>query len=235
MTVTEAARAAWNSFASPDELAETLAGRIAAILQGALEQRGQATLAVSGGRTPERLFAALSRRNIGWRNIVVTLVDERFVPQSDPRSNARLVAEKLCVGHAAAASFVPLYRPAATVEEAARFAELSIGGLPRPFDVVVLGMGADGHAASFFPDAPDLAELIENRDGRSVLPVMAASAGEPRLTLSLQFLCAARFIALHIEGEEKKRVLRKALDERNRPVSAFFDHAENGVQVYWAP
>lgn len=235
MTVTEAARAAWNSFASADELAETLAGRIAAILQGALEQRGQATLAVSGGRTPERLFAALSRRNIGWRNIVVTLVDERFVPQSDPRSNARLVAEKLCVGHAAAASFVPLYRPAATVEEAARFAELSIGGLPRPFDVVVLGMGADGHAASFFPDAPDLAELIENRDGRSVLPVMAASAGEPRLTLSLQFLCAARFIALHIEGEEKKRVLRKALDEGNRPVSAFFDHAENGVQVYWAP
>ncbi len=235
MAVTAAARAAWNSFASPDELAERLADRIAAILQGAVEQRGQATLAVSGGRTPERLFSALSRRDIAWGKIVVTLVDERFVPQSDSRSNARLVAEKLCVANAAAASFVSLYRPAANVEEAARFAELSVAGLPRPFDVVVLGMGADGHAASFFPDAPDLEELLENRNRGSVLPVVAASAGEPRLTLSLQLLCAARFIALHIEGEEKKRVLREALEERNKPVSAFFDHAENGVQVYWTP
>ncbi len=235
MAVTAAARAAWNSFASPDELAERLADRIAAILQGAVEQRGQATLAVSGGRTPERLFSALSRRDIAWGKIVVTLVDERFVPHSDSRSNARLVAEKLCVANAAAASFVSLYRPAANVEEAARFAELSVAGLPRPFDVVVLGMGADGHAASFFPDAPDLEELLENRDRRSVLPVVAASAGEPRLTQSLQLLCAARFIALHIEGEEKKRVLREALEERNKPVSAFFDHAENGVQVYWTP
>ena len=235
MAVTAAARAAWNSFASPDELAERLADRIAAILQAAVEQRGQATLAVSGGRTPERLFSALSRRDIAWGKIVVTLVDERFVPQSDSRSNARLVAEKLCVANAAAASFVSLYRPAANVEEAARFAELSVAGLPRPFDVVVLGMGADGHAASFFPDAPDLEELLENRNRGSVLPVVAASAGEPRLTLSLQLLCAARFIALHIEGEEKKRVLREALEERNKPVSAFFDHAENGVQVYWTP
>ena len=235
MAVTETAHEAWTTFASRDELAEALADRIAAELSAAVQRRGQATLAVSGGKTPERLFGALSRRDIGWSDIIITLVDERFVPQSDARSNARLVAEKLCVGHAAAASFVSLYRPAASVEEAARFADLSIAGLPQPFDVVVLGMGTDGHAASFFPDAPDLAELIGNHDRRSVLPVVAASAGEPRLTLSLQLLCAARFIALHIEGEEKKRVLREALEKRDRPVSAFFDHAENGVHIFWAP
>lgn len=229
------AAARWNSFGSPHELAAALAGRIAATLSEAIRLRGRATLAVSGGRTPVRLFEALSGQQIDWSSVTVTLVDERYVPQSDPRSNAGLVRDRLLVGEAAKAAFVPLYRPAETIGQAASLAELAIAGLPRPFDAVVLGMGADGHAASFFPDAPNLAELIANRDGRAVLPVVAASAGEPRLTLSLQLLCAARFLALHIEGDEKKSVLEAALDKGDRPVSAFFQHAGNGVEIFWAP
>jgi len=235
MGMIDAAEATWRTFDSPEGLAEALADRIATELRTAIKLRGQAVLAVSGGKTPVRLLRVLSRNEVEWRNVIVALVDERFVPPEDERSNARLVSENLLIHGAAEASFVPLYRPGENVEEAARFADLSIAGLPQPFDVVVLGMGADGHSASFFPDAPNLAALFENDDRRSVLPVVARSAGEPRLTLSLQLLCAARFIALHIEGEEKKRALRDALEQRDRPISAFFDHAENGIQIFWAP
>lgn len=230
-----AAQAAWHTFASPEKLAEVLAGRVAAELEAAVRERGLAAVAVSGGKTPVRMFRALSRRQIDWRSVVVTLVDERFVPPGDTRSNARLVTENLLVGKAAEASFLPLYRPAESLEQAARAAELVLADLPRPLDVAVLGMGTDGHSASFFPDAPDLTALIENKGGRTVLPVVAPSAGEPRLTLSLQRLCAARFVALHIEGEEKRQVLSAALERRDRPVSAFFDHAGSGIEIYWAP
>jgi 6-phosphogluconolactonase len=237
MDAIDAASAELRSFASPEELAEALAEHVAKQLAGALEARGKASLAVSGGKTPVRFFQALSMQPLDWHNIGVTLVDERLVPETDQRSNARLVQENLLVGNAAAARFLPLYSAAATPEQAARNAQsaLSVSAFPFPLDVVILGMGADGHSASFFPDAPNLGELIENKLGGWVLPVQSKSAGEPRLTLSLQLLCAARFLALHIEGEEKKRVLQEALEEGDRPVSAFFDRAESGVQIYWAP
>lgn len=228
---------AWRCFASPAELAEALARRVATQLAAGLSARGRASLAVSGGKTPVRFFQALSAQSLDWSNVGITLVDERLVPDTDERSNARLVQENLLRGEAAAARFLPLYSAAPSPGQAAANAEaaLAASAFPRPFDVVVLGMGADGHSASFFPDADDLAALIENREGRLVLPVHARSAGEPRLTLSLQLLVAARFVALHIEGEEKKRVLEAALAQRDRPVSAFFDHALGGVQVFWAP
>lgn len=225
----------WNIFPAPGDLAEALAGRIADALSTALSERGRATLAVSGGRTPVGLFKALSRKRLDWPKVIVTLVDERFVPPDDERSNARLVRENLQTGEAARLSFVPLYRPAATIGEAAQAAGGTIAGLPKPFDVVVLGMGADGHTASFFPDAPNLAALIENRDMQEVLPVVAASAGEPRLTLSMQTIRAARLLVLHIESDEKRRVLTAAFAAHDRPISAAFDRAGDAVQVYWAP
>lgn len=238
MTANDPERAArWRRFGSAGELVTTLAGEIADQLRSAIEVRGKASLAVSGGKTPVQLFRTLSEQPLEWRNVGIMLVDERLVPDRDPRSNARLVQDNLLRGEAAQARFLPLYSEAASAERAAdnAAAALSVSAFPIPLDVVVLGMGADGHSASFFPDAPNLAELLENKDGRTVLPVLAESAGEARLTLSLQLLCAARFVALHIEGEEKRRVLEEALERRDRPVSAFFDHAENGVQVFWAP
>jgi len=231
----DAAEPVWHLYSTPGELAEALADRIADALSAGLRHRGQATLAVSGGRTPVALFQALSRRRLDWHRVIATLVDERFVPPEDPRSNARLVREHLRTGEAARLGFVPLYRPTATVEEAARAAAVSVAGLPRPFDVVVLGMGTDGHTASFFPDAPDLAALLANEAQREVLPVVAQSAGEPRLTLPLQTICSARLLVVHIEGEEKKRVLTEAAAGADRPVSAVFAHAVDGVQIYWAP
>lgn len=224
-----------NVFASSDTLAEALAAKVAAVLSEALESRDTALLAVSGGTTPARFFAALSRQKLDWSRVTVTLVDERFVPESSPRSNAALVRGKLLVNEAAAARFVGLYHPEETVEAAAGAAARALARLPLPLDVAILGMGTDGHTASFFPDAGNLGALLDPASPELVLPVHAPSAGEPRLTLSLPRLLEARFVALHIEGQEKQTVLDEALRPGSTlPISAVFTNTHTPVPVYWA-
>jgi 6-phosphogluconolactonase len=219
-----------------ETLAKTFAGRIVDVLTEAIKARGKALLAVSGGTTPVHLFKMLSETELDWWQVTITLVDERFVPPTSSRSNEGLARRDLLRGKAAAANFVGLYYGAATVEEAAGKAEAALSSLPYPFDLVVLGMGPDGHTASFFPDDPDLARPLDLSGKRIVLPIHAASAGEPRLTFSLPKLVEARHLALHIEGADKKQVLEKALGDGPRlPIRAVFDAAKKPVEIYWAP
>ncbi|TAM09084.1 MAG: 6-phosphogluconolactonase, partial [Rhodanobacter sp.] len=131
--------------------ASALAERVAAQLRDGIAARGRALVAVSGGTTPAAFFAELARQVLDWARVTVTLVDERWVPDTDPRSNAKLVKETLLQGPAAAATFVPLYTGAATPEAGLADAATRIAALPLPFDAVLLGMGDDGHTASFFP------------------------------------------------------------------------------------
>jgi 6-phosphogluconolactonase len=225
-----------NTFDARDGLAEALAARIAETLSRAIAGKGEALLAVSGGTTPGDFFRALSAKPIDWTKVTVTLVDERFVPISSERSNEHLVRSMLLQDKAAAARFVGLYRDEATVEDAAVAAAGDLAALALPLDAVVLGMGGDGHTASFFPDADDLETLLAPSNPALVLPVHAKTAGEPRLTLPLARLIEAPFLALHIEGAEKKRVLDAALDpSSNLPISAVFRAARTPVQIFWAP
>lgn len=226
----------WRIFTSSDELAAALAAAVAAALEGAIARRGQALLAVSGGTTPARFLGALSQHDLDWPKVTVTLVDERFVPEESPRSNAALVRRHLLAGKAEAARLAPLYHPEASVGAAALAAQADLAGLPWPLDAAILGMGTDGHTASFFPDAQELETLLDPAADALVLPVHAPSAGEERLTLPLGRLVEAGFLALHIEGQEKRRVLEAALETGGeKPVSAIFAHAARPVPVYWAP
>ncbi|PSJ61601.1 6-phosphogluconolactonase [Pseudaminobacter soli (ex Li et al. 2025)] len=226
----------WHEFASSETLASGFAKTVAKILSEAIGARGKATLAVSGGTTPGLFFRALSHEKIDWAKVIVSLVDERFVPENSPRSNAGLVAANLLQNEAAAASFVGLYSTAADVESAAKHANDVVGQRVLPLDAVILGMGGDGHTASFFPDADNLATLLDPDAEANVLPVHAPSGIEPRLTLTLPRIASAGFIALHIEGAQKRRVVEAALDdEPHLPVRAVFDHAKVPVQIFWAP
>jgi 6-phosphogluconolactonase len=227
--------ATWRVFPSREALAEALADDVAGVLRAEIAHNGSASMAVSGGTTPGRFFDALSRMHLDWANVVVTLVDERFVPPSSDRSNERLVRAHLLRNEARLARFLPLYADLPSVEAAARQAEAGIALLGHALDVVVLGMGADGHTASFFPDAPNLRDLTDPLQPRRVMSVDAPSGGEPRLTLTLPLLTGARFLALHIEGEEKKAVLDAALAPGGeKPVTAIFEHSDKPVPVYWA-
>ncbi|MDT6941754.1 6-phosphogluconolactonase [Brucella pseudogrignonensis] len=225
-----------HDFTSGTELAQSLSEAIADKLSSAIAERGHATIAVSGGTTPLKLFDILSRKMIDWTLVTITLVDERFVAPTNERSNEKLVRDHLLRDHAGVAKFVGLYNPAATVETAALAAASRIDALHRPFDVVVLGMGNDGHTASFFPNADRLDQAIDPKTKAVVLPIHAEGAGEKRLTLTLPLLVEADMLVLHIEGAAKQATLEKALssdDEKEMPVRAVFRHARKPIQLYW--
>ncbi|WP_025031495.1 6-phosphogluconolactonase [Nitratireductor aquibiodomus] len=228
----------WHEFASPEALAEDLSAAVARVLAAAVKERGRAAIAVSGGRTPALFFDHLSRRDIPWDKVTVTLVDERFVPADSPRSNARLVAQHLLQNKAARAAFVGLYHEAESIAEAAEKAAGVLAEIPAPLDVVVLGMGNDRHTASFFPDATTIETLLKPAEGPDVLPVSSESAGEPRLTLSMNRIAGARFLALHIEGDDKRKTLEEALAMQpgpDAPISAVLARAKHPARIFWAP
>lgn len=228
-----------HSFTDGNAQAVALAERVAERLRSALAERGHAVLAVSGGSTPKAFFARLSRETLDWTKVQVTLVDERWVPDSDDRSNARLVKSLLLQHAASVAQFVPLYVDAPTPEQGLATVTARIDALKLPFDAVVLGMGDDGHTASFFPGGDHLAEALD-LDGRvRVLPMRAAGAGEPRITLTLPTLLHTRALYLLVTGEHKRDLLadvRLGLDTaKDYPVRAVLTQQHVPVAVYWCP
>ncbi len=228
----------FNAFDDGAALAAALADRVAEVLRAGIAARGSASIAVSGGTTPGRFFDALSTRDLDWPKVTVTLVDERFVPGDNPRSNHKLVAERLLQNQASAARFLPLYHAASSAEEAATIASAEADRLARPFDVVILGMGNDGHTASFFPGGNHLAAALDREVSRAVITMEAEGAGETRLTFTLPRLNDARLLVVHIEGQGKRDVLEKAMagrDEAEMPVRAILKRAKTEPDIYWAP
>ncbi|PRX08711.1 UNVERIFIED_ORG: 6-phosphogluconolactonase [Martelella mediterranea] len=227
-----------HKFENGSALAAALAAEVADKLALAIADKGTASIAVSGGSTPKAFFKALSSAPIDWEKVTVTLVDERFVPEDSPRSNHKLVKENLLLGPAAQARFIPLYQNVENVGEAAEIVTNKVSATSLPFDVVVLGMGTDGHTASFFPGGDTLAKALDINTPAGVMAMHAEGAGEARLTFTFSSLENAGLLILHIEGQEKMDVLNKALegnDETEMPIRAVLSRASSPVNIYWAP
>ncbi len=208
------------------KLADLIAGQLADFLR----REGRASLCVPGGTTPGPIFDTLSGVDLDWQNVSVFLNDERWVPEDNPRSNTRLLRERLLTGKAARARLVPLYAPLPTPEEALE--ALSEGLAPHlPISVLLLGMGPDMHTASLFPGADRLAEGLA-ADAPLLLPMRAEAAGEPRITLTAPALTGAMNIHLLITGAEKRAVVERAakLPPLDAPVRIILDRAT----VHWA-
>ena len=222
-------------FRDKDQLAEALAEAVATDLKAGVKARGAASLAVSGGSTPARFFRALSARaDVPWDKVTVTLVDERWVDEASDRSNGRLVKANLLTGRAAAANFVPLYQGG--TEPDAYATGLAQRRVPAPLDVAILGMGNDGHTASFFPGGDTLDQALTGEG--PVVAIRAPGAGEPRVTLTLKVLLASRALYLHIEGNEKVETLAKAEAAgpiEDMPVRAILRQTQTPLTIYWCP
>lgn len=226
-----------HEYASRDDLAEALAISVSGVLAGGIATRGSAVLVVSGGSTPKMFFEHLSHCDLEWDKVSIVLVDERIVPADHDRANAKLVAEKLMVNRAAVAHFEPFVVGGATPEECAAQSSGQLEQLTRHIDALILGMGTDGHTASFFPEGDNLSAALDLDNKASVVTMRAQGAGEPRLTLTLPTVLSAHFLALHIEGAEKQTVLQEALsgdDVNHMPIRAVFQNTKKPVEIFWA-
>jgi 6-phosphogluconolactonase len=167
----------WHVFANSSDLAAALGKVVSDRLRAAIDERGCAALAVSGGSTPRKFFAALSQQKLEWKRVVILPVDERFLPAKSERSNERLIRETLLINEARTARFVSLLSRGATLDQAASAADARVASLGPAFDVVILGLGADGHTASIFPDAGTLEAAL--RDTTRRLPIGAVLDAAP--------------------------------------------------------
>jgi 6-phosphogluconolactonase len=221
-----------------DSLSQQLAAGIAADLAAAIEARGIASLVVSGGRSPVKLFERLRTLAIDWGRVCVALADERWVDPSDPASNERLVRDVLLRDAAAAARFTGLKNGCATPDLGAAMAWSTFNGVPRPFDVLVLGMGDDGHTASLFPDSPNLELALDEAAAAGCIGMRSPTLPEARLSLNLRALLDSRRIVILITGESKWHTYIAALQPGavdRMPVRAVLRQRRTPVEVLWSP
>ncbi len=218
-------------------MADALAKRVSDILEAAIARKGNAILAVSGGSTPKLFFNVLSTQDIDWKNVTVTLVDERWVDEYDERSNARLVKQNLLLNNATAAKFMGLFVSEMKIELALTQLQNTLRNLPMPIDVAILGMGSDGHTASFFPGGDKLDFATDPNCPQMFSSMQAKGAGEPPVTMTLPLLLETNNLILHIEGHEKQTVLEKANanGEANAlPIRHILRNAPQ-LNIFWAP
>lgn len=227
-------------FPDGDSLAQALADDVASQLRASIEARGQALIAVSGGNSPKPFFSRLAQKALPWDRVTVAQVDERWVPVTHPHSNARLIGEHLLQGPAASARFVPMKNDADSPQVGQPACEAALRSLPLPFDFVLLGMGDDGHTASLFPHAPELAAGLRAQGPMCIATAAPAPPQAPyaRMSLTLAGLSAARRWVLLLQGHGKLDVLRKAQQAgpvEEFPIRALLRHTSPALEVWSSP
>lgn len=231
-----------HEFASPDAMTEACAEAVLVRLQSALDELGQASLAVSGGSSPKPLYERLSGEKLDWADVSVALVDERWVNPGEAGSNETFVRQTLLQNYADDARFVGLKTDGATPADGLAAAMAALSDVPVPFDAVILGLGPDGHTASWFPHAAGLADALA--PGAPLLAAVTAHASPvtgahlQRITLTKAALKGARHLALMISGDAKAEALARALEPgpvEELPVRALLHDDAYHLHIYQAP
>ena len=220
----------------PDRIswASRAADKIADMLDAGIASRSAASLVVAGGTTPQPIFDRLSMMHLDWPKVHVGLTDERWVRSTHVDSNEHLVRHALLRNQARLAQFHPLYsnksRPSAGVAEAER----SLNSMPRPFDVVLLGMGTDGHFASLFPGIPNLAAGLDPNNPATCLAIDTPQSGYPRISLTLSALLNAKLILVAIVGRPKRTVASQAMaGKATTPIAALLAARKDDLEILW--
>ena len=225
-------------FENGAQMADTLANSVSNAISAGIAERGRASLVLSGGGTPKPLFRQLAERPLAWRDVTVTLSDERWVEEDSDDSNAAMLRRELLWGEAAAAEFIPLKTAHEMPEAAEAACAQRLAAMPAPYDLVILGMGTDGHTASLFPGDANLAAALDPGNRQVCIAARPPGAAQARMSLTLASLLNCRRLVLLIAGEAKRAVLETALAEgpvEEMPVRALLRQSAVPVDIFWAP
>ena len=177
-------------------------------LKLAIDKKGTATFVVSGGTSPLKLFEDLSKIDLPWNKVQITLVDDRLVNKNHIHSNQKLINDHLLKNKAKLANFIPL-------SEKIIKSKIII----TPFDVNLLGMGEDGHFASLFPDMINDFNLFDLSADPNILTI--TSHGDPflpRITMNLSLILKSEFIVLLVKGSIKQKIIDQAKNDNSLPI-----------------
>ncbi len=222
-------------FKNSADLDQAFADEIALKLQSGINETGRASLLVSGGNTPKSLFAVLNTKPIDWSKVDIALVDDRWVGLDDSASNEAMVRSVLLQNNAAKANFIGMKTAHENAFDAVESVKHNLIALKQPFDVVILGMGEDGHTASIFPCSEQLDEGLTTSE--LLLATEPQTAPHQRMTFSKSALFNAKQFYLHLVGSNKEIVLNKVAaepDERKAPISAFLNQSKVPMRIMFA-
>lgn len=227
-----------HNFSTKDELDTNLANNVANLLAEAIKHKGRASIAVSGGSTPKGFFAQLANKDIDWKKVTITLADERWVTIDSDASNTQLVFKNLLQGPASGAKFFHLKQGEELTEDTLADLNVAAKNALLPLDVLILGMGEDGHTASLFPCSDQIKAGLSTENENVLMSVQPTTAPHQRISFTFAALAQSKHTFLHLCGENKQQVLDKALagqDALDMPIRAFLHHDSLSTQVYWAP
>ena len=230
--------AEWWDYDSVEEMADAVTGDIGFIIESALDARGEALIALPGGKTPLPIFRKLAEAKLNWKKVTIVPTDERLVPMSDEKSNVRAIAQAFLP---TGARVFPIGTEIADYKLAGNSANAKLADLKFPLDLAWLGVGADGHTASIFA-GPDLDEALNAPKGRNAVGVMPdplpADAPVPRVTLTRSAILSARTVLITVTGAEKKELLEGAIADGQSsklPIGRVLAEAEQPIDSHWCP
>jgi 6-phosphogluconolactonase len=230
--------AEWLDYDTTDEMADAVVDDVAFVIATALDERGEALVALPGGKSPAPIFERLAEAAIDWRDVTIIPTDDRLVAADSPLSNVAMIARRFVPK---GARVLPLTLDGEDdYRTAGKIADVQLSGLNWPLDLVWLGVGVDGHTASIFP-GPDLENALDGPPARKAVGVMPdplpPEAPFARVTLSRAGIVSSRILLLTCSGAEKRAVVERALEDgplSATPIGRVLAAAESPIYVHWS-
>lgn len=229
----------WHELPDARNLASALSQVMQRHVLQALSLQTKVLIGLAGGSTPMAAYADFAQATLPWQQLEFVLIDERYVPITDSQSNEANISQAFSNIKAKIGAWHGLYQHAETIEQSADLANARVKELDTALDIVIIGMGADGHIASLFVESADYVSAMDLDNHQAVVPIRFDEQAQKidRLSFTLAELLKAKKMLICISGAEKRSVLESSLNG-NKPeyaVAQLLKYYPNPVEIFWSP